>query len=94
MNLLRTWWAPIRARLIDDARLWWRFWSMRFAALGFALEAFLGWFPDRARDVWTWLPADMRALLPSWLTTWLPILLFGAVMISRVVAQKKGPTNG
>jgi hypothetical protein len=94
MNLLRAWWAPIRARLIDDARLWWRFWSMRFAAIGAAIEVFLRWFPDQARDVWNWIPADMRALLPSWLTTSLPIILFGAVMISRVWAQKKGPSNG
>ena len=93
MNLLRTWWAPIRARLVDDARLWWRFWSIRFAAIGAAIEAFLAWFPDQARDVWNWIPADMRALLPSWLTSSLPIALFIAVMISRVVAQNKGKAN-
>jgi hypothetical protein len=29
--------APIRAGLVDDARLWWRFWSIRFAWLSRAL---------------------------------------------------------
>ena len=94
MNLLKTWAAAVRARLIDDARLWWRFWSMRFAAAGVLIQGFLTWFPDQARDVWNWIPADMRALLPGWLTTSLPIALFAAVMVSRVWAQKKPTSNG
>ena len=51
MILLRKWWAPIRARLIDDAGRWWRFWSMRFAILGALLESFVRWFPDQVREV-------------------------------------------
>lgn len=94
MNLLKTWAAAARARMIDDARLWWRFWSIRFAAIGVLIQGFLTWFPDQAKDVWTWLPEDMRALLPTWLTHSVPVVLFLAVMVSRVVAQKKVPTNG
>ncbi len=67
---------------------------MRFAAVGAAVEVFLQWFPDQARDVWNWIPADMRSLLPTWLTTSLPIALFVAVMVSRLVAQKKAKTDG
>ena len=88
MILLRKWWAPIRARLIDDAGRWWRFWSMRLAILGALLESFARWFPDQVRDAWTWLPDDMRALLPGWLTRSVPLALFVAVIVARLVPQK------
>lgn len=94
MNLLKKWAAAVRARLIDDAGRWWRFWSVRLAAIGAALEAFLQWFPDQAKDVWNWLPDGMRATLPGWLTSSFPIVLFVAVIATRLIAQKKGPTNG
>jgi hypothetical protein len=46
MTLLRKWWAPIRARLIDDAGRWWRLWTIRLAAIGTVVTAFVQWFPD------------------------------------------------
>ena len=94
MNLLRTWWAPIRARLIDDARLWWRFWSIRLAMLGALLTAFVQWFPDTLAAVWNAMPADMRALLPAPLLHSIPVVLFVAVGIARVVSQRKAKSDG
>jgi hypothetical protein len=94
MNLLRKWWAPIRARLIDDARNWLHFWSMRLAILGAVLTGFVQWFPDTLSAVWNAMPADMRALLPAPLLHSIPVILFVSIGIARVWAQKKAKTDG
>jgi len=94
MNLPSKWWAPVRARLIDDARLWWRFWSMRLAALGAIVSALAQWFPDALSAAWNTMPYDMRAYLPAPLLHSIPVILFVAVMVARIVAQKKATPNG
>lgn len=94
MTLLKKWGASVRARLIDDARLWWRFWSVRLAAVGAIVTTFAQWFPDTLAGVWNAMPADMRALLPAPLLHSIPIILFVAVGISRLVAQKKAKSDG
>jgi hypothetical protein len=94
MTLLRKWVDALRARLIADAANWHRYWSVRLAAFGAAVEAFLQWFPDQAKDVWSWLPDSMRAALPGWLTSSFPIALFVAVIATRLIAQKKAKSDG
>lgn len=89
MNLLKKWAATVRARMIDDARLWWRFWSIRLAAAGAIVTALAQWFPDTLTAAWNAVPADMRELLPAPLLHSIPVILFIAVAVSRVVAQKK-----
>lgn len=94
MNLLCKWLAPLRARLIDDARLWWRFWSMRLAAFGAIVTALVQWFPDALSAAWSAMPPDMRAYLPAPLLRSIPVALFVAIMVARIVAQKKATPNG
>jgi hypothetical protein len=94
MILLRKWWAPLRARLIDDVRLWWRFWTMRLAALGAIVTALAQWFPDALSVAWNAMPYDMRAYLPAPLLHSIPVILFVAIMVARIVAQKKATPNG
>jgi hypothetical protein len=94
MTLLRKWWALIRARMIDDARNWLRFWSMRLAILGAVLTGFVQWFPDTLAAVWNAIPADMREYLPAPMLHSIPVILFVAVGVARVVAQKKAKTDG
>lgn len=47
----------LKSKLVDDARHWWRWWSMRFILLGGALEGELALFPDALKgylpDAWT-----------------------------------------
>jgi len=94
MNLLRKWWALVRARLIDDARLWWRFWTMRLAAFGAIVTALAQWFPDALSAAWNAMPYDMRAYLPAPLLHSIPVILFVAIMVARIVVQKKAAPNG
>ena len=93
MTLLRTWWAPVRARLIDDARLWWRFWSMRLAAFGAVTSALAQWSPDALSAAWSAIPPDMRAYFPAPLLHAIPVILFVAIMIARIVTQKTATSD-
>jgi len=92
MTLLAKWRAWIRARLIDDWHRAWKFSSVRLAALGAMLEAFVQWFPGTATEAWNALPQDMRGLLPAGLTRALPIILLVSIALARIT--RKAPTDG
>ena len=71
-------------------RNWHRLWSVWLAALSSALMAVLAAFPD----VWSALPDEVRALLPERLQAVLPLALFVATLLARLVKQKDGRTDG
>jgi hypothetical protein len=76
----------IKARLVEDAADWHRWWSMRWIILASAMEAF--------RQGWAQLPADWSAALPHWVPSLLGTTsLFATVMAaaSRVVKQTPKP---
>lgn len=77
--------TALRARLIDDARLWWRFWSLRLQAAGVALLS----VTEPLTQSLNALPADVRGMVP-----WLPYLggaLVVAGMLARLIKQKGKP---
>lgn len=66
--------ARIRARLIPELRLAWRFWSVRLSAVGAAMSA-----------AWVALPADTRALVPG--AQWIGLVLFVSITVVRLIDQ-------
>lgn len=49
--------------LIDNARVWWRLWSVRLAALAGVVAAYLAGNPDQTQDLLNLLPdGPMRTL--------------------------------
>jgi len=94
MTLLTKWRDALRARLIDDAGRWHKFWTIRIAAAGALIEGFVQWFPATATEIWNALPADMRGLLPPEITRSLPIILLVSIGVARVWAQKKDSDHG
>lgn len=73
----------IKAKLVDDAADWHRWWSMRWIIIATAIEAL--------RQGWANLPADWTAALPHWAPTGLGTFsLIATVMaaVSRVTKQK------
>jgi hypothetical protein len=65
-----------RQRLIANWRAAHKFWSVRISALGAAMSA-----------AWVALPADTRAAIPG--AQWIGLVLFAAVVISRLIDQEK-----
>jgi len=74
-------WA--RARLIDDARYWWRMWSLRLAAIGSIIISYVLASPDILLRTMNDLPPDLRGYFP-------PVagfMLFGLVTTVRLYKQ-------
>jgi hypothetical protein len=76
------------SRLVDDWRNVWRWWSVRFNALGLAILAWVSIDPVSVLYVWSLLPDDVRAILPPGFPLYIGIGLFALSMLARVVKQK------
>jgi hypothetical protein len=63
-------------KLVEDAKDWWRWWSMRFMGMAVA-------FPM----IWAQLPADAKAMIPEAVEPYIPMALVLAAMISRPIQQ-------
>ena len=74
--------------LISDWRKAWRFWSVRFAALGATVSFALAQFPEVALTLWAALPPQMRSAIPDGWMLWITFALFVGSMWGRVVKQK------
>jgi hypothetical protein len=77
------------ARLIDNWKTAWRFWSVRLNALGLAILAFVQFDPVAALAVWNMMPAAVRDVLPRDFLVWFGVALFALSMLARVVRQPK-----
>ncbi len=76
-------------KLVDNARHWWRFWSVRLAAAGSALQALLTWWPEAGLALWNAMPVEVKALLPAKAVMTLPLILFLTAIVARLVRQPK-----
>lgn len=92
IELLKKWRDAVCARLIDDWHKAGRFWSVRLAAIGAALQGFVAAFPGYATQAWNAMPEDLRTGLPATIIKALPFILFASIILSRVTKQKS-PTD-
>lgn len=79
----------IKARLIPEARAWWKFWSMRFNAIGLAILGWVQFDPVGALSVFNMMPASVRQAMPPQLMTGIAFFFFALAMIARLVKQPK-----
>jgi hypothetical protein len=82
-----TWRDAIRARLIDDWRRSWRFWSMRLSLIGAFFAAASAAFPEAMLEAWNALPPDLRALVPAHAAQIIAAMLFLGTMAARLYRQ-------
>jgi hypothetical protein len=86
--------AALRRRIIGDWRRGWRFWSVRLQALAVASGAMLVGAPDALAEAWRAMPPELRALVPSHVAHWLPILLGGLAIAARFIRQDRPGHDG
>lgn len=79
----------LKARLIPEARAWWRFWSMRLNAIGLAILAWVQFDPVSVLAVWNMMPAQVRNVVPEHALTGLALVFFALAMLARLVRQPK-----
>ena len=71
--------------LIENWKLWWRFWSIRFGILG----AFVVSFPDVMIQTWTTLPDHVRDIIPEQYIPHIGTGLLVLSLVSRIIKQEK-----
>jgi hypothetical protein len=74
---------------IENARHWWRLWSLRLNALGLAILGYVQFDPIGALAVWNMLPFEVRRVLPPNFLTIVGMVLFGLSMLARLVRQPR-----
>jgi hypothetical protein len=79
----------IKDHLVPEARLWWRWWSMRFNAIGLAILAWVQFDPVGVLAVWNMMPPQVRAIIPGHALTGLAFIFFALAMLARLVRQPK-----
>ena len=57
MKRLLNW---MRTHFVNDARQWWRWWSMRFNAIGLAILAWVQFDPVSVLAVWNMMPRQVQ----------------------------------
>ena len=79
----------MKIKLIEDWCLAHKMWSVRLNALGSML---LGWIlivPEQALALWQFVPHEARQALPPRIIMVVPLLLFVAANVARIVKQEK-----
>ena len=76
-------------RLIDGWRHSWRLWSVRLSAFGALLMTWAALTPDALLQAWLALPPDVRGLLPEQVLKGVPVVLFVATLLARLIPQPK-----
>lgn len=79
----------MKLKLIENARDWWKMWSVRLMGIGTALQALLGWWPEAGLALWNSMPNEVKMLLPQSIVMTLPLGFFIAAMVARVIKQEK-----
>lgn len=80
--------------LVDRWTSAWRWWSMRFNALGLIILSWVQFDPVGALGVWNMMPGPVREVLPPRFVTYIGIGLFALSMLARVVKQKPDGARG
>lgn len=78
--------------LIDDARNWWRFWSVRINMICATLSGLMFFDLPAILNGWNMMPPAVRALIPGNVAEKMGLVLFILTMVSmlaRVAPQAK-----
>lgn len=86
LTCLRDW---LRDHLVPGARQAWRWWSIRFNAIGLAILAWVQFDPVSVLSVWNMMPGHLRAALPPHMLNAAAFFFFALAMLARVVKQPK-----
>jgi hypothetical protein len=81
-------------KLVDDARDWSKWWSVRLSILGGALLTFLEVFPSHVATVLNTLPAEISGQVPDTILKAIGILCVLASPIARVIKQSRLDDEG
>jgi hypothetical protein len=82
-------WGKLKKLLVDNWCLAWRWWSMRFNALGLLILGYVQFDPVGALGVWNMMPHPVKSVLPQNFVAIAGMTLFALSMLARIVKQPK-----
>jgi len=74
---------------IEDAKNWWRMWSIQLGIIGASITSAFVAFPDAALYTWNMIPQDIKALLPAQYMPIVGVAISVTALIARLIVQKK-----
>lgn len=74
-------------KLIENWKKFYLFWSVQLTAVGTSILAGFFAFPDAFMQVWSYLPHEIKELIPPEYGKWIPIILICTGVFSRVLKQ-------
>lgn len=84
----------MKLKLIENARQFWRMWSIRLNAIGLAIMSYLWFDPMALLGVWQMMPPVVKSVLPLPTVNGVAAVLFVFAIISRVVHQPRMHARG
>lgn len=90
MNRLLDW---IKRELVDEARDWWRLWSVRLNGVGVAILAWVTFDPVGVLSLWHMMPSSLRDIVPPSVFQVVALTLFFLGMLARFIRQPKVTRN-
>lgn len=79
----------MKLELIDNKKHFWKFSSVWLTSLGTVLIGIFTAWPDAVRDIWLFMPDDLKAALPVSTPKWIAISIVVAGVFSRLIKQPK-----
>ena len=79
----------IKTHIVPEVRQAWRWWSMRFNAIGLAILAWVQFDPVSVLTVWNMMPRQVQTLVPAHALSVLALVFFALAMLARIVRQPK-----
>jgi hypothetical protein len=76
-------------KLIDNWRKSHKMLSVQLAAIGAAVSAFALAFPDVLMHAWTFVPTELKEVLPERWRPVIGIVMFVGAILARIIAQPK-----
>lgn len=73
--------------LIDNARQWWRLWSVRLNGIGLAIMAWVWFDPTAILAVINLMPVQLRPYLPQEAVAVVSGIMMALALIARLVRQ-------
>ena len=80
-------------KLVDNAKDWSKWWSVRLSIIGGGLLTFLEMYPNAVGTVIQAIPAELRASIPSDIFRIVGIVCVIASPVARVIKQSKLDNN-
>lgn len=77
----------MKIKLIDEARQWYKFWSVKLQAIGLSIMLVAIEYPGAAIHAWAILPPEMKKLIPTNYLMYVGLTVFVLAIIAVFVKQ-------